>query len=289
MGKHVIVSEVSVAAGSIWLQLAPAAALVVFFVGGLVVYLAKFGFAGRPDAEMRQRGASAILGPFVRDFFAWLMTPLFQAILASGIPANTVTVLALLLAGASGVGVALGYFAVGGWLFLASGFLDYLDGRVARSKLQQSKSGALLDSVLDRYAEAALFAGLAWFYRETWVLLLVLGAGSASQFISYIRARCGDLGVDIGRVGVLQRPERIAILGASICLSPVLELLVHPSAAHSLNQLAIGGVAIIAVVGNATALQRLAAGIRKLQTPAQTPAQPPPRAAIFTDSARTHS
>lgn len=261
-------SELSFADGHLWTLLAPPAALLVLFFGGFLVYLIKVGLAGKPDDEMRQRGSSIILGPFVRDFFAWLMSPMLRAILASGMPANAVTAMALVFASASGVALGTGHFALGGWLFLFSGFLDFLDGRVARITKQQSKGGALFDSVLDRYAEAALFMGLAWFYRESWILLLVLAAGAGSQLVSYVRARCGDLGIDVGRVGLLQRPERVAILGTSICLSPVLEYLVRAEAPQPVYGLAIGGLAIVAVLSNLTALQRLNAGMKLLSTPA---------------------
>lgn len=246
----------------LWMLLAPPSALVLLFVGGFFVYLLQTRLAGIADKEMQSRGSSVLLGAFVRDFFVWLMSPLLRVVLASKIPANAVTTIALLLSVASGVALGLGRFSLGGWLFLGSGFLDYIDGRVARSTNNSSPSGALLDSVFDRYAEGAVFIGLAFFYRESWVLFLVLTAGLGSQLISYIRSRSGDLGVDVGRVGLLQRPERIAILGTTLCLSPILEYF-YPSAG-AMYLLAIIGIGFLALMTNTTAVQRLAAGMKLL-------------------------
>lgn len=249
----------------ILILVAPAAALILVFIGGFFVYFIETKLSGAsPDREMRGRGASLILGPFLRDFFAWLMSPLLRLVLAIGLPANFVTSLALSLALAASVALGTGHFALGGWLFLGSGFCDYLDGRVARINKQVSKGGALLDSVFDRVAEGAIFVGLAWFYRESWVLLVVAVAGLSSQLVSYIRARCSNMGVDVSRVGVLQRPERVAILGTAICLSPVVEALIAgplPPTYH----FTITGLAFVAIMSMVSAMQRLTYGLRLLR------------------------
>lgn len=243
---------------------APAASLVLLFVGGFVVYLVKTRMAGCADSEMRQRGASLILGPFLRDYFAWLMTPLLRLVVSCGVPATFVTCLALVLATASGVAIGAGHFALGGWLFLSSGLCDFLDGRVARLLGQTSRSGAVLDSVFDRYGEGAVFIGLAWFYRESWILLVVLIAALGSQLVSYMRARCHNENVDVSRIGILQRPERVAVLGTTICLSPLLEALIATTAEPSYH-LAITGLVFVAIIGNITALQRLVGGVKLLR------------------------
>jgi len=247
----------------LWLLLAPPLAFVLLFLGGFFVYMFRTRLTGIADSEMRARGSSILLGAFSRDFFVWLMAPLLRAIVASRVPANAVTAMALLFSVAAGVALGLGHFGSGGWLFLCSGFLDYIDGRVARLRGESSASGALLDSVFDRYAEGAVFIGLAWFYRENWVLLLVLSAALGSQLVSYTRSRCGDLGVDLGRVGLLQRPERIASLGAALCFSPILAYFSQPSGAPE-YLLAIFGIGFLAITTNITAIQRLIAGMKIL-------------------------
>jgi phosphatidylglycerophosphate synthase len=242
----------------------PAASLVLLFVGGFVVYLVVTRLRGTPDREMHSRGSSLILGPFLRDYFAWLMNPLLRFVLASGLPANSITCLALFLATGSGLALGTGHFGLGGWLFLGSGFCDFLDGKVARIKGQVSPAGALLDSVFDRYGEGAVFMGLAWFYHDSWILLIVVMAALGSQFVSYVRARCENEDIDVSRIGVLQRPERVAILGTAICLSPIVEALIaarEPATYH----LAITAIAFVAVMSHITAAQRLIVGSRRLR------------------------
>ena len=242
----------------------PAASLVLLFVGGFVVYLVVTRMQGTPDREMHSRGSSLILGPFLRDYFAWLMSPLLRFVLASGLPANSITCLALFLATGSGVALGTGHFGLGGWLFLGSGFCDFLDGKVARIKGQVSPAGALLDSVFDRYGEGAMFMGLAWFYHDSWILLIVITAALGSQLVSYVRARCENEDIDVSQIGVLQRPERVAILGTAICLSPIVEALIaarEPATYH----LAITAIAFVAAMSNVTAAQRLIVGSRRLR------------------------
>ena len=49
-------------------------------------------------------------------------------------------------------------------MFLAGGILDLMDGALARLTGQTSRFGALLDSVMDRLGEAALFLGIAIYF-----------------------------------------------------------------------------------------------------------------------------
>ncbi|MDP2727937.1 MAG: CDP-alcohol phosphatidyltransferase family protein, partial [Dehalococcoidia bacterium] len=126
--------------------------------------------------------------------------------------------------------LALGWTFLGGFLVLFAGLFDMLDGAVARLSGQTTRFGALLDSVVDRFSEAAILAGLLWLYlsqqRITEVLLLfavLLG----SLMVSYVRARAEGLGLDC-EVGLVARPERVLLLALGLLLSqmvPVLALL----------------------------------------------------------------
>jgi phosphatidylglycerophosphate synthase/putative flippase GtrA len=244
----------------IWSALLPAILLVAYFIGGLFVYFGRVALRGQHhDAEMASRPTTAILGPFVRHFFAWLMQPLFRAFRASGLPADAVTILSTLISMGAGVALAAGRFALGGWLYILSGALDFVDGRLARLTGTASPRGAALDSVLDRYADTAVLIGLAWYYRDSWVLLAVLGALAGSLLTSYVRARGEGLGVSMKEVGVAQRAERIAILGSTVALSPILPALYEPSNPRPEHGLAIVGITLLAVLGNLTAFSRLGA------------------------------
>lgn len=75
-------------------------------------------------------------------------------------------------------------------VLLAAGLFDTLDGQVARETGADSKFGALLDSVIDRLSEFAVFAALLWRFRDVpWHFAVMFLAMAASVMISYARAR----------------------------------------------------------------------------------------------------
>ena len=244
---------------------APAVLLLGWFLGGMVLYAVRCRRRGRfRDAEIESRGSSVLVGMWLRQYFVWLVRPLVDATLRLGIPANTVTTLSVLLATGSGVCLAAGRFALGGWLFVLAGICDFLDGRIARATSQAGPRGALLDSVLDRYSDAVVLAGLAWYYRGSWVLLAVILALVGSMLVPYIRARAEGLHLVMKDVGLMQRTERIVYLGAAVALSPILEALLVPADPSPPHRLAIVGIVMLAASTNFTAVHRLLFGLRAL-------------------------
>src|SRR5574342_916394 len=110
---------------------------------------------------------------------------------------------------------------VGGVLLLVSGFFDVIDGQVARYTKKVSKKGGFLDSVFDKIAEVAIFAGLlvGGFAEPIWVLLAI----TLSLLVSYARSRAESLGVKLQGIGIGERAERllvIAIIGMIPGLMP---------------------------------------------------------------------
>jgi CDP-diacylglycerol--glycerol-3-phosphate 3-phosphatidyltransferase len=84
-----------------------------------------------------------------------------------GFTPNSLTVLGSVLTASVGILVAQGWFVAAGvclWLFSVT---DTLDGALARATDSVSEFGAFLDSVCDRYAEAAVFFGLVWWYQAS--------------------------------------------------------------------------------------------------------------------------
>lgn len=95
-------------------------------------------------------------------------------------------------------------------LALLSGYSDLIDGLMARLYGLQSKAGAMLDSMLDRYADIALILGI-WaggLCDPQSAMLAAIG----SLLVSYARARAGGLGLDLAGVGLAERPERLALI-----------------------------------------------------------------------------
>ena len=202
--------------GRILTALAPALAATAYFVGGLAVFSIRSALRGLPqDAETRTRGKSVLVGFFLRHCFFWLVGPFWRLLLRTGLPANAITALSALLAVAAAVAVAAGRFGLGGWLFLVSGMLDTFDGRLARARGEASPAGSALDSVLDRYSDGVYLVGLAWYYRESGVLLAVLVALVGTSIVPYVRAKAESLGVP-RRGGVVEGVEGGGFLGGGL-------------------------------------------------------------------------
>ncbi|MGC8969501.1 MAG: CDP-alcohol phosphatidyltransferase family protein [Conexivisphaera sp.] len=112
----------------------------------------------------------------------------------------------------AGIAYWRGLIWAAGILVLASGFLDVIDGAVARAVGRATPSGAFLDSTLDRFAEVAAYTGLAAGARAPgWMLALALGL---SLTVSYMRARLESLSSDRPKgLELGERAERLLALG----------------------------------------------------------------------------
>lgn len=102
-------------------------------------------------------------------------------------------------------------------------FFDTLDGAVARLTNRVTKFGGLLDSVIDRIADAIFILGFYFLYSIP--LELILLTILQSLLISYIRARAEvDLDGKKLNVGLIERPERLLIIAASLLLEIIFPL-----------------------------------------------------------------
>jgi phosphatidylglycerophosphate synthase len=172
-----------------------------------------------------------------------------------GLTPNIVTVIGFLLAFFAAVSYALTtqnqpwWLLVAVALLMASGFCDTLDGILARTYQQASPFGGFLDSLLDRYADAFVFAGIiisgaGIIVNSTFTLIAGLSALASSFVVSYSRARAEAAGIKMESIGVAERPERILILAAT----SIIAFFYLPA----LNM----GVVIISVLATITVLQR---------------------------------
>src|SRR3990172_6560271 len=75
---------------------------------------------------------------------------------------NYITILALILAIISGYLFYINILWLAAILVLLNGFLDALDGEIARHHKMQSKLGDFLDHSFDRLSDAAIFIGIAF-------------------------------------------------------------------------------------------------------------------------------
>jgi phosphatidylglycerophosphate synthase len=248
----------------------PSLALFTYFFSGVAVYaIVRRGIPA--DREISARPPSVFLGSFLAQYYAWVLGPFERALVRLRLSPDALTWIGLGMSGLAGVAFALGAFSTGGWLYLGTGTLDILDGRIARRTGRTSRGGALFDSVVDRYAEYFVFAGLLIYYRDRLGLMLTtLLALLGSFMVSYVRARGAGLGVD-AKTGSMQRPERILYLGVSAAASPVIVAVVSPGDPHPPHHLTAAVLALLAVTANGTAIRRFAAIRRGLR--ASTPGE----------------
>lgn len=90
--------------------------------------------------------------------------------------------------------------------------VDSLDGTIARMTGKVTKFGGFFDASLDRVTDAVMMMGFAYAEIVSWPL--VTTTIIASMMISYSRAKAEQMADNKIRlaVGIIERPERIAIL-----------------------------------------------------------------------------
>jgi len=101
------------------------------------------------------------------------------------LPPNAITVLGLAAMTAAGIFLARRRLGEAGALVLVSGFLDLLDGAVARAQHRETRFGALLDRVADRVSDLAALAGAAaGGYAGSALVLFAAGAVLIASYVS---------------------------------------------------------------------------------------------------------
>lgn len=186
---------------------------------------------------------------------------LVRGFAALGLSPNGWTLLSLVPAVAGMAALSLHSLAAGLALFVLSGFIDMVDGAVARATGQSTTKGAFIDGVVDRYVELMLYLGLLFFLGrgeflflpyEAWFILLIFGA----VMTSFVRAYADHRGLvkDQAKLkemgGLLERGERLLLLYAGMLLG-------------TLDQrwLMIA-VVLTALLANLTALERIVFALR---------------------------
>jgi phosphatidylglycerophosphate synthase len=88
------------------------------------------------------------------------MAPVADLFFTIGLTANGVTFSQLGTSIMCGIAYAHGWMFTAGWMLITCGTLDVLGGEMARRQGRAGPRGAFIDSVVDRYSEGAIFAGL---------------------------------------------------------------------------------------------------------------------------------
>ena len=218
----------------------------------LAAYGVRVAIAGRAlDPRVQRESSTVLLGRFPIEAFHWALRAVGRNVSRTGVSPDTLTLISLVISGASLPFAALGMLPAAGASLLFGAAFDSLDGIVARERGISSDAGEVLDAVVDRYADAAPLLGLAIYYRASApALLLVLFALLGSMLVSYVRAKSEAMGLSLPG-GLMRRHERIAYLTAGLLLGPLLQM---TSLAVQMP-LTLVAVAVVAVVSNLAAVQ----------------------------------
>ena len=169
-----------------------------------------------------------------------------------GLTPDAVSVVAFALAGGASAAFYLGgddplWYLGGAVLVFLNGWLDLLDGALARELGTDSKAGDLLDHVLDRYADILIIAGVAAGIGR---YALGLAAVTGVLMTSYLGTQAQAVGLDRVYGGLLGRADRLALVGVAGVVAAVVTT---PLAGLSV----VGWLLVVfAVVGHLTAIQR---------------------------------
>jgi CDP-diacylglycerol--glycerol-3-phosphate 3-phosphatidyltransferase len=214
----------------------------------------------------------------------WERSDLARAIYASvlgvgrwladhGVTPNALTYAALSMALASGVAAALGCYLVAALCLLVSGAFDLLDGIVARAAHLSSRFGALLDSTVDRLADALPLLGLVIACSQTALASAVLVVAMMTGFaVSYVRARAEGLGISLPPL-FMRRAERVVLL----LLALVVGSITAPGFPSEVAMLSIVGVmALLSLVAAVWALRAAYVVLALDEVRVTAPAAPTP-------------
>ncbi|MHA7190715.1 phosphatidylinositol phosphate synthase [Arthrobacter sp. MDT2-16] len=154
-----------------------------------------------------------MLNRYARGFFTRLFTPLARLLLRWGVTPDAVTIVGTVgVAGGALVFYPLGQLFWGTVFITLFVFSDVLDGIMARTRGHSGPWGNFLDSTLDRFADGALFAGVAiWFFtggRNPAIAIAALACLVLGMIVSYVRAKAESLGFT-ANVGLAERAERL--------------------------------------------------------------------------------
>jgi CDP-diacylglycerol--glycerol-3-phosphate 3-phosphatidyltransferase len=152
------------------------------------------------------------------------LTPIGQSLQRTGISADVVTVIGIVMAAGASVAIGMGNLRLGFLLLVLTGVPDALDGAVAKAAGTASSRGAYFDSVADRLTDALLFGGVAWHLasvRTDRMMMLPVAIMATAMFISYQRAKAESLGYD-AKGGLMERAERFIVLAFGLLFFEIL-------------------------------------------------------------------
>jgi CDP-diacylglycerol--glycerol-3-phosphate 3-phosphatidyltransferase len=200
-----------------------------------------------------------------------VVAPVVGRLARAGVSPDAITVAGTLGAVAGAVLlIGTGHLFWGAFTVTVFVLLDMLDGALARARGGGTVFGAVLDSVGDRAADAAIFGALIWWFsgpgdNRLIVLLALLGL-VLGVLTSYIKARAEGVGLTCD-VGIVERTERLILVLAGTGFTG----LGIPYALHVGLSLLLAGSAVT-VVQRGRTVRRQSAALAAPPSPSSPPA-----------------
>jgi archaetidylinositol phosphate synthase len=184
-----------------------------------------------------------------------LLNPFVDVVDRLGVSPNGVSIVAFGFAvgagGAFGIATTVSY-VLGAVCVFWNGWLDLVDGALARERGVSSDGGDLLDHVLDRYADIAMLIGLA---AGSNAYALGFAAVTGVLMTSYLGTQIQAIGLGREYGGLVGRADRLALIGITGVLAAVTTLPTVPTQYLGLS--VVGWLLLFfAIVGHLTAIQR---------------------------------
>jgi phosphatidylglycerophosphate synthase len=196
-------------------------------------------------APRKSEGAA---GGLAQRVFAWPYRGVLAFLLWTGVRPNQLTLLALAANVVSGVLIVAGDWVWAAVALILGGIFDVMDGSVARHRGESRRSGAFMDSVLDRISDMVLFSCLFWRLAadgQTVAAVLALITLVVSVAVSHVRAEAEAAKVVLTE-GLFQRLERVIALVVGLLIPGMM----------------LPALLLLAVLGTATVLQRSFLAVR---------------------------
>lgn len=171
------------------------------------------------DMPAPRKNESAAGGAMQR-LLAWPYRAILAFLIWTGVRPWQLTLLSPVFIMLTGWQIVVGNWLAAGLLLIVGSVLDVFDGSVARHRGEEGRSGAFMDSVLDRVSDMILFSSLFWNLAsqgERLQAVLALLTLVVSLGVSQIRAEAEAVGIDLTE-GLFQRLERMLALMAGLLI-----------------------------------------------------------------------
>ena len=191
-----------------------------------------------------------------RDWFKGLESKTADLFAVLALTPNHYTSLAIIFATVCAYEIYSANYLLALVFFLITGFMDFVDGAVARRKNLSTQKGAYWDTIADRYVEALLLFGLLSvdlpeFYLPAfaWIFLALFGA----TMTTYAKAAAKEKGLGDTELkgGLMSRAERLITFFVILILLSL-----------GYNLAATCALTLLALLANITAWQRIYKALR---------------------------